>query len=49
MIDFAAKPDLVAPGTGTVSLATQDSLFYLTKALLVSGAVWGLLVRRISR
>ena len=32
MIDFAAKPDLVAPGTGTVSLATQNSLFYLTKA-----------------
>jgi hypothetical protein len=32
MIDFAAKPDLVAPGSGTVSLATQNSLFYLTKA-----------------
>src|SRR5688500_11410230 len=31
MIDFAAKPDLVAPGVGTVSLATQNSLFYLTK------------------
>jgi serine protease AprX len=31
MIDFAAKPDLVAPGTGTVSLATQNSLFFLTK------------------
>jgi serine protease AprX len=31
MVDFAAKPDLVAPGTGTVSLATQNSLFYLTK------------------
>ena len=31
MIDFAAKPDLVAPGTGTISLATQNSLFYLTK------------------
>ena len=38
MIDFAAKPDLVAPGTGTVSLATQNSLFYLTKpTFLVSG------------
>ena len=32
MIDFGAKPDLVAPGTGTVSLATPNSLFYLTKA-----------------
>src|SRR5688572_21154275 len=31
MIDFAAKPDLVAPGAGTVSLATQNSLFFLTK------------------
>jgi serine protease AprX len=31
MIDFAVKPDLVAPGTGTVSLAAQDSVFYLTK------------------
>ena len=38
MIDFAAKPDLVAPGTGTVSLATQNSLFYLTKpTYLVAG------------
>jgi serine protease AprX len=44
MIDFGAKPDLVAPGTGTVSLATQDSLFYLTKAsLLVPGKRLGLL------
>ena len=44
MIDFAAKPDLVAPGTGTVSLATQNSLFYLTKApFLVSGMRFGLL------
>ena len=44
MIDFAAKPDLVAPGTGTVSLSTQDSLFYLTKAsYLVSGKRLGLL------
>jgi len=32
MIDFAAKPDLVAPGTGTVSLANQGSLLYMTKA-----------------
>jgi serine protease AprX len=44
MVDFAAKPDLVAPGTGTVSLATQNSLFYLTKVTaLVSGKRLGLL------
>ena len=44
MIDFAAKPDLVAPGTGTVSLSTPDSLFYLTKSsFLVSGKRSGLL------
>jgi serine protease AprX len=37
-VDFAAKPDVVAPGTGTVSLADPTSRFYLTKALaLVSG------------
>ncbi len=35
-IDFGAKPDLVAPGTGTVSLATPGSNFYanLTSALI---------------
>jgi serine protease AprX len=44
MIDFGAKPDLVAPGTGTVSLSTQNSLFYLTKtSFLVSGKRFGLL------
>ena len=32
MIDFGAKPDLVAPGTGTVSLAEKNSLLYTTKA-----------------
>ncbi|MDP2322337.1 MAG: S8 family serine peptidase [Acidobacteriota bacterium] len=32
MIDFAAKPDLVAPGSGTVSLSDRNSLFYSTKA-----------------
>ena len=43
MIDFGAKPDLVAPGTGTVSLATQNSLFYLVKsAFLVAGKRPGL-------
>jgi serine protease AprX len=30
--DFGAKPDLVAPGTGTVSLAVPGSTFYVTKA-----------------
>ncbi|HET9705007.1 MAG TPA: S8 family serine peptidase [Vicinamibacterales bacterium] len=40
MIDFAAKPDLVAPGTATVSLSDANSLFYLTKAeYLVSGSI----------
>ena len=32
MYDFLAKPDLVAPGTGTVSLADPLSAFYVTKA-----------------
>jgi serine protease AprX len=37
-IDFGAKPDLAAPGTGTVSLAAPGSTFYMTKsAFLVSG------------
>ena len=31
-VDFEAKPDLVAPGTGTISLAAPGSTFYLTKA-----------------
>ena len=31
-IDFAAKPDLVAPGTGTVSLLSLGSTFAVTKA-----------------
>ncbi|HET9830566.1 MAG TPA: S8 family peptidase, partial [Vicinamibacterales bacterium] len=30
-IDFIAKPDLVAPGTGTISLSAPGSTFYLTK------------------
>jgi serine protease AprX len=41
MVDFAAKPDIVAPGTGTVSLAAKESLFYRTKPL-VSGLLGGL-------
>src|SRR5262245_40691949 len=32
MIDYAAKPDLVAPGSGTVSLADKNSALYTTKA-----------------
>jgi serine protease AprX len=37
-IDFGAKPDLVAPGTGTVSLAAPGSTFYTTKSqYLVNG------------
>jgi serine protease AprX len=37
-IDFGAKPDLVAPGTGTVSLAAPGSTFFTEKALfLLSG------------
>ena len=31
-IDFEAKPDLVAPGVGTVSLAVPGSTFYINKA-----------------
>ncbi len=31
--DFETKPDLVAPGTGTISLAVPGSTFYATKAL----------------
>jgi serine protease AprX len=39
-LDWAAKPDLVAPGTGTVSLATPGSTFYLTKPnALVAGTL----------
>ncbi|HEY7285493.1 MAG TPA: S8 family peptidase [Vicinamibacterales bacterium] len=38
--DFTAKPDLVAPGTGTVSLAVPGSLFYVTKvANLLNGSL----------
>jgi serine protease AprX len=37
-IDFDSKPDLVAPGTGTVSLAVPGSFFYINKASsLLSG------------
>jgi serine protease AprX len=39
-LDYAAKPDLVAPGTGTVSLSDPSSLFYTTRAAyLVKGTI----------
>jgi subtilisin family serine protease len=39
-LDWSAKPDLVAPGTGTVSLAVPGSSLYLTKPLsLLSGSL----------
>src|SRR6185295_2967780 len=42
-IDFDAKPDLVAPGTGTVSLAVPGSFFYINKATsLLSGKLLSL-------
>ena len=38
-MDYAAKPDVVAPGTGVVSLAAPGSLLYADKpALLLSGS-----------
>jgi len=37
-VDYEAKPDVVAPGTGIVSLATPGSLMYTTKSsYLLSG------------
>jgi len=30
-LDYQAKPDLVAPGTGTVSLSNPNSLLYITR------------------
>jgi serine protease AprX len=37
-VDYEAKPDLVAPGTGIVSLANAGSYFYATKATyLING------------
>src|SRR5581483_5313585 len=39
-IDYGAKPDLAAPGTGTVSLSAPGSTFYITKAAyLLSGSL----------
>jgi subtilisin family serine protease len=36
-LDYTAKPDLVAPGTGTISLADPTSLFYSAKSLYLVG------------
>ena len=41
-IDFNAKPDLAAPGTGTVSLAAPGSTFYSTKAAYLLDGKLGL-------
>jgi len=39
-IDFIAKPDLVAPGTGTISLSAPGSTFFLSKpAYLLTGLI----------
>ena len=39
-LDWAAKPDLVAPGTGTVSMTATGSMFDLMKAqFLVPGSI----------
>jgi serine protease AprX len=39
-VDFEAKPDLVAPGVGTVSLAAPGSTFYIEKvASLLNGSL----------
>ena len=38
--DFGAKPDLVAPGAGTISLAAPGSTFYSTMtSMLINGSV----------
>src|SRR5262249_36601278 len=44
-IDFGSKPDLVAPGTGTVSLAVPGSTFYLTKTVFLLTGKLGLGVK----
>ena len=39
--DFEAKPDVVAPGVGTVSLSDPNSLMYVTKVTsLLTGSLW---------
>jgi subtilisin family serine protease len=40
-VDFEAKPDIVAPGVGTVSLSDPLSLLYATKvSSLLGGSLW---------
>src|SRR5207248_4440738 len=41
-IDYAAKPDLVAPGTGTASLAVPGSTFYANKMQFLLGGSFNL-------
>ena len=41
MYDFGAKPDLVAPGHGMVSLSDPVSLFYTTKSQYLLGGLLG--------
>jgi serine protease AprX len=41
-IDYGAKPDLVAPGVGTMSLSDPGGLFYSTKASSLIGGTLGL-------
>ena len=38
-IDFQAKPDVVAPGTGSVSLSSPGSQFYVKAASLLTGSL----------
>src|SRR6185436_18709265 len=41
-IDFDSKPDLVAPGQGTISLAAAGSTFYYSKSAFLLGGKMGL-------
>jgi len=41
-VDFEAKPDLVAPGVGTVSLAVPGSTFFIEKAQSLLNGSFGL-------
>lgn len=48
-IDFAAKPDIVAPGTGTVSMADATSLMYASRAeFLLLGSLYNTTQRYLS-
>jgi len=40
VVDFEAKPDIVAPGVGTVSLSDPLSLMYATKTSSLLGGSW---------